>query len=128
MPRRRFGRERVEAQDGEALPPDRRLATRPLANWRPGIAPCHVRQDPTLIQEDQTVRIDRRNFLAEVIAFGGDIWRSGTLYLLPRESFRPSPFFPGGPDSSEWASPEEVRAWLLDWYEMRLMVPPSKST
>jgi hypothetical protein len=40
---------------------------------------------------------------------GGDIWRSGTLYLLPREAFRPSPFFPGGPDSNEWASPEEVR-------------------
>jgi hypothetical protein len=40
---------------------------------------------------------------------GGDIWRSGTLYLLPREPFRPSPYFPGGPDSNEWASPEEVR-------------------
>jgi hypothetical protein len=40
---------------------------------------------------------------------GDDIWRSGTLYLLPRDSFRPSPFFPGGPDSNEWASPKEVR-------------------
>jgi hypothetical protein len=40
---------------------------------------------------------------------GGDIWRSGTLYLLPRDAFRPSPFFPGGPDSNEWASPDEVR-------------------
>jgi hypothetical protein len=40
---------------------------------------------------------------------GGDIWRSGTLYLLPRGSFRPSPIFPGGPDSNEWASPEKVR-------------------
>ena len=39
---------------------------------------------------------------------GGDIWRSGTLYLLPRDSFRPSPLFPGGPDSNEWASPKEV--------------------
>ncbi len=40
---------------------------------------------------------------------GDDIWRSGTLYLLPRDAFRPSPFFPGGPDSNEWASPKEVR-------------------
>jgi hypothetical protein len=40
---------------------------------------------------------------------GDDIWRAGTLYLLPRDSFRASPFFPGGPDSNEWASPEEVR-------------------
>jgi hypothetical protein len=40
---------------------------------------------------------------------GRDIWRPGTLYLLPRESFRSSPYFPGGPDSFEWASPDEVR-------------------
>jgi hypothetical protein len=40
---------------------------------------------------------------------GGDIWRSGTLYLLPRESFCANPYFPGGPDSSEWASPQAVR-------------------
>lgn len=40
---------------------------------------------------------------------GTDIWRSGTLYLLPRESFRPIPFFPGGPDSNEWASPNELQ-------------------
>lgn len=40
---------------------------------------------------------------------GGGIWREGTLYLLPRESFRPIPFFPGGPDSNEWASPSELR-------------------
>jgi len=39
---------------------------------------------------------------------GGDIWRSGTLYLLPREPFRPNSFFPGGPDTGEWASPKEV--------------------
>src|SRR3954466_5009206 len=51
----------------------RRLAARPLANRRPGGAPRHVRQDPTLIQEDQTARIDRRNLLAELIAFGGNI-------------------------------------------------------
>src|SRR5690349_16977337 len=35
--------------------------------------PRHVRQNPTLIQEDQSVRIDCRNFFAELIAFGGDI-------------------------------------------------------
>jgi hypothetical protein len=40
---------------------------------------------------------------------GGDIWRSGTLSLLPRDSFRPSPFYPGGPESNEWASPDDVR-------------------
>ena len=40
---------------------------------------------------------------------GREIWRPGTLYLLPREQFRPLPFFPGGPDSFEWASADEVR-------------------
>lgn len=40
---------------------------------------------------------------------GGDIWRSGMLYLLPRETFRANPLFPGGPGSGEWASLEEVR-------------------
>jgi hypothetical protein len=38
-----------------------------------------------------------------------EIWRSGTLYLLPRETFRAHPLFPGGPAASEWASPEAVR-------------------
>jgi hypothetical protein len=49
------------------------MADRPLADRRPAIAPRHVRQNPTLIQEDQTVRIDRRNVFPEVIAFGGNI-------------------------------------------------------
>jgi hypothetical protein len=40
---------------------------------------------------------------------GGDIWRPGTLYLLPRETFRAHPLFPGGSAASEWASPEAVR-------------------
>ena len=40
---------------------------------------------------------------------GGDIWRPGMLYLLPRDTFSPMPFLAGGPDSSEWASPDEVR-------------------
>jgi hypothetical protein len=39
---------------------------------------------------------------------GGDIWHPGTLYLLPRRSFRPNSFLPGGPPTGEWASPEEV--------------------
>src|SRR3954454_11329597 len=72
-PQRHHAAEAQGAQDGEALPPDRRLAARPLANRRPGGAPRHVRQDRALIQKDQTVRIDRRNLLAELIAFGGDI-------------------------------------------------------
>ena len=49
--------------------------------------------------------LDLYHFSVDHSHVGGDIWRSGTLYLLPREPFRPSPFFPGGPDSSEWASP-----------------------
>jgi hypothetical protein len=53
--------------------------------------------------------VDLYHFSVDHSHVGGDIWRSGTLYLLPCDSFRPSPFFPGGPDSSEWASPEEVR-------------------
>jgi hypothetical protein len=53
--------------------------------------------------------LDLYHFSVDHSHVGGDIWRSGTLYVLPREPFRPSPFFPGGPDSSEWASPEEVR-------------------
>jgi hypothetical protein len=40
---------------------------------------------------------------------GGDIWRPGTLYLLPREPFRANSLVPGGPPSSEWASLEAVR-------------------
>jgi hypothetical protein len=40
---------------------------------------------------------------------GGDIWRPGTLYLLPRDTFRPNSLFPGGPAASEWASPQAVR-------------------
>jgi hypothetical protein len=40
---------------------------------------------------------------------GGDIWRPGTLYLLPRDTFRANPLVPGGPPSSEWASPQAVR-------------------
>jgi hypothetical protein len=61
------------AQDSEALPVDRRLAARPLADRRPGITPRHGRQDPTLVQKDQAVRIDRRNLLVEVIAFSGNV-------------------------------------------------------
>jgi hypothetical protein len=53
--------------------------------------------------------LDLYHFSVDHSHVGGEIWRAGTLYLLPRETFRPSPFFPGGPESSEWASPVEVR-------------------
>jgi hypothetical protein len=39
---------------------------------------------------------------------GDDIWHSGTLYLLPRRTFRPNALLPGGPPTGEWASPEKV--------------------
>ena len=32
----------------------------------------------------------------------------GWLYLLPRDTFRPLPILPGGPDSNEWGSPDAV--------------------
>ena len=54
-------------------------------------------------------RLDLYHFSVDHSHVGGDIWRSGTLYVLPRDPFWPSPFYPGGPDSSEWASPVEVR-------------------
>lgn len=53
--------------------------------------------------------LDLYHFSVHYEYVGGDIWREGTLYLFPRDSFRPIPFFPGGPDSNEWASPSEVR-------------------
>jgi hypothetical protein len=53
--------------------------------------------------------LDLYHFSVDHAHVGGDIWRSGTLYLFPRESFRPTQFYPGGPDSHEWASPEAVR-------------------
>lgn len=36
-------------------------------------------------------------------------FRSGGLYLLPRERFQPVPLYPGGPPSTEWICPEAVR-------------------
>lgn len=35
--------------------------------------------------------------------------RDGTLYLLPRDSFRRLAYWPGGPPSNEWASEDPVR-------------------
>jgi len=52
--------------------------------------------------------LDAYHFSVHHEHVGGDIWRSGTLYLLPREPFRPNSFLPGGPDTGEWASPQEV--------------------
>jgi len=40
---------------------------------------------------------------------GGDIWRTGTLYFFSKADFKPIPFFPGGPESNEWASTSELR-------------------
>jgi hypothetical protein len=58
---------------------------------------------------DRTGRaLDLYHFSVHHEYVGGDIWRPGTLYLLPRETFRANPLFPGGPGSSEWASTEEV--------------------
>jgi hypothetical protein len=48
--------------------------------------------------------IDIYNFSVHHEIAGGDIWRSGTLYLFRRDEFRPIPFYPGGPASNEWAS------------------------
>ena len=53
--------------------------------------------------------LDLYHFSVDHAHVGEEIWHTGTLYLLPRESFRPMSFFPGGPESSEWASPEAVR-------------------
>ena len=40
---------------------------------------------------------------------GGDIWRTGTLYLFSKADFEPITFYPGGPESNEWASTSELR-------------------
>lgn len=53
--------------------------------------------------------IDLYQFSVHHDLVGTDIWRRGTLYLLPRTPFRANPYFPGGPDANEWASPTEVR-------------------
>lgn len=41
--------------------------------------------------------------------FEQDPFRSGGLYLVPRERFQPVPLYPGGPPSTEWICLEAVR-------------------
>lgn len=53
--------------------------------------------------------VDLYRFSVHKDLVGGDIWRTGTLYLLARGDFEPIPFYPGGPASNEWASTSELR-------------------
>lgn len=53
--------------------------------------------------------LDVYHFSVHDAHVGENVWRPGTLYLLPRQPFRPNLWFPGGPPTGEWTSPEEVR-------------------
>lgn len=53
--------------------------------------------------------VDLYRFTVHKDFVGGDIWRTGTLYLLSRADFEPIPFYPGGPFSNEWASTSELK-------------------
>lgn len=53
--------------------------------------------------------VDLYRFTVHTDFVGGDIWRSGTLYLFARADFEPIPFYPGGPASNEWASTSELK-------------------
>jgi hypothetical protein len=53
--------------------------------------------------------LDVYNFSVHHEYLGQEIWRTGTLYLLPPETFEAIPFYPGGPPSNEWASTVELR-------------------
>jgi hypothetical protein len=53
--------------------------------------------------------LDVYNFSVHHEYLGQEIWRTGTLYLLPPDTFQPIPFYPGGPSSNEWASTVELR-------------------
>ena len=44
------------------------------------------------------------NFSVHHDFVGGEIWRTGTLYLFRRDDFTPNSFYPGGPASNEWTS------------------------
>lgn len=67
-------------------------------------------QNGVLRWNDRSGReLDVYHFSVHHTHLGDDIWRSGTLYLLPRDSFRPNWLVPGGPSSGEWASPQDVR-------------------
>lgn len=53
--------------------------------------------------------VDLYRFTVHKDFVGGDIWRTGTLYVLSRADFEPIPFYPGGPASNEWASTSELK-------------------
>jgi hypothetical protein len=53
--------------------------------------------------------VDLYRFTVHKDFVGSDIWRTGTLYLLSRADFEPIPFYPGGPDSNEWAATSELK-------------------
>ncbi|HKY46653.1 MAG TPA: hypothetical protein VJQ79_01605 [Acidimicrobiia bacterium] len=53
--------------------------------------------------------VDLYRFTVHKDFVGGDIWRTGTLYILSRADFEPIPFYPGGPVSNEWASTSELK-------------------
>jgi hypothetical protein len=53
--------------------------------------------------------VDLYRFTVHKDFVGGDIWRTGTLYLLSRADFEPIPFYPGGPASNEWAATSELK-------------------
>ena len=53
--------------------------------------------------------VDVYNFSVHHEYLGEAIWRTGTLYLLPADSFQPIHFYPGGPPSNEWASTVELQ-------------------
>lgn len=56
-----------------------------------------------------SIPVDLYRFTVHKDYVGGDIWRTGTLYILSRADFEPIPFYPGGPASSEWASTSELK-------------------
>jgi hypothetical protein len=53
--------------------------------------------------------LDVYNFSVHHEHLDKEIWRTGTLYLLPPDTFEAIPFYPGGPPSNEWASTVELR-------------------
>lgn len=53
--------------------------------------------------------VDVYHFSMSRAALDRQPFRTGGLYLLPRERFRPVSLYPGGPASTEWVSPDPVR-------------------
>lgn len=53
--------------------------------------------------------VDLYHFSLPRQSLGAWPYRSGGVYLLPRERFSPVPLYPGGPATTEWISHEPVR-------------------